>query len=66
MLQFNGLGEPTSYLQRSFYTPKHLGKHSSKLTKLKMQIFLRLSINAHRKQSFFVFQAFHCLWANLL
>jgi len=26
-----------------------------------MQIFLRLSINAHRKQSFFVFHALHCL-----
>jgi len=50
-----------SYLQRSFYIPKHLGKHSSKPTKLKMQIFLRLSINAHRKQSFFVFQGLHCL-----
>jgi len=56
MLQFNGLAGLPSYLQRSCYTPKHLGKHSSKRTKLKMLIFLRLNINAHRKQSFFVFQ----------
>jgi len=53
-------------LQRSCYIPKHLGKRSSKLTKLKMQIFLRLSINARRKQSFLVFHGLHCLWANLL
>jgi len=26
-----------------------------------MKICLRLSINAHRKQSFFVFQGLHCL-----
>jgi len=26
-----------------------------------MQIFLQFSINAHRKQSFFVFHWLHCL-----
>jgi len=55
VLQFNGLAGLPSYLQRRCYIRKHLGKHSSKLTKLKMQIVLRLSINAHRKQSFFLF-----------
>jgi len=49
-----------SYLQRSCYIPKHLGKHSSKPTKLKMH-FLQLSINAHRKQIFFIFHGLHCL-----
>jgi len=48
MLQFNGLAGLPSYLQRSCYIPKHLGKHSSKPTKLKMQIALRLTINAYR------------------
>jgi len=46
MVKFNGLAGLPSYLQRNLYIPKHLGKHSSKPTKLKMQIF----INAHRKQ----------------
>jgi len=36
-------------------------ENTSKLTKLKMHIFLQLSINAHRNQSFFVFQGLHCL-----
>jgi len=40
-----------SYLQRSYYTPKHLGKHSPKPTKLKMQIALQLRIHSYRKQS---------------
>jgi len=44
MLQFNGLAGLPSYLQRSCYIPKHLGKHSSKPTKLKMQSFLRLNL----------------------
>jgi len=61
MLQFNGLAGLPSYLQRSCCIPKHLGKHSSKPTKLKMQIVLQLSINGHRKQSFFVFHGLHCL-----
>jgi len=61
MLEFNGVAGLPSYLQRSCYTPKHLGKYSSKPMKLKMQIFLRLIINAHKKQSFFVFQGLHCL-----
>jgi len=65
MLQFNGLAGLPSYLQRSCYIPQNLGKHSSKPTKLKMKFFLRLSINAHRKQSFFVLQGLHCLEANL-
>jgi len=51
MLQFNGLAGLPSYLQRSCYIPKHLGKPSSKPTKLKMQIFLRLSINAHKSKA---------------
>jgi len=42
MLKFNGLAGLPSYLQRSCYIPKHLGNHSSKPTKLKMQ-FLWLS-----------------------
>jgi len=58
MLQLNGLAGLPSYLQRTCYLPKHFGKHSSKPTRLKMQIFLRLSI-AHRKQSFFVFHGLH-------
>jgi len=33
---------------------------------IEMQIVLRLSINAHRKQSFFLLQGLHCLSANLL
>jgi len=61
MLQFNRLAGLPSYLQRSCYIPKHLGKHSSKPTKLKMQFFLRFSINARRKQSFFIFHGLHCL-----
>jgi len=51
MLQFNGLAGLPSYLQRSCYISKHLGKRSSKQTKLKMQIFFRLSINARRRQA---------------
>jgi len=39
MLQFNGLDGLPSYLQRSCYIPQHLGKRSSKPTKLKMQVF---------------------------
>jgi len=55
--------------------PKHLGKHSPKPTTLYLSnwktlsetdqvenaMFLRLSIDAHKKQSFFVFQGLHCL-----
>jgi len=58
---FIGLAGLPAYLQRSCYIPKHLGKCSSKPTKLEMKNFLRLSINAHRKQSFLVFQGLHCL-----
>jgi len=62
MLQFNGIAGLPSYLATKLLrTPKHFGKYSSKPTKLKMQFFLRLTINAHRKQSFFVFQGLHCL-----
>jgi len=39
MLQFNVLAGLPSYLQRGCYIPKHLGKRSSKPTKLKMQFF---------------------------
>jgi len=39
MLQFNGLAGLASYLQRSCYIPKHLGKRFSKPTKLKMHFF---------------------------
>jgi len=39
MLQFNGLAGLPSYLQRSCYIPKHLGTHSSKPTKSKIQFF---------------------------
>jgi len=44
MLQFNGLAGLPSCLQRICYIPKHLGKYSSKLTKLKMQIFYGLAL----------------------
>jgi len=44
MLSFNGLAELPSYLQRSCYIPKHLGKHSPKRTKLKMKIFYGLAL----------------------
>jgi len=43
MLQFNGLAGLPSYLQRCGYIPQHLGKHSSKPTKLKMQYFYSLA-----------------------
>ena len=52
VLQFNRLDGLPSYLQRSCYIPKHFGKYSSKLTNWKCKFFLRLSIKAHRKQSF--------------
>jgi len=44
MLQFNDLAELPSYLQQSCYIPKHLGMHSSKPTKLKMQFFYDLAL----------------------
>jgi len=44
MLKFNGLAGLPSYLQRNCHIPKHLGKHSSKPTKLKMQIFYDLAL----------------------
>jgi len=43
MLQSNGHAGLPSYLQRSCYIPKHLGKHSSKPTKMKMQFFYGLA-----------------------
>jgi len=36
-----------------------------KTDQVENEFFLRLSINAHRKQSFFAFQGLHCLEANL-
>jgi len=60
MLQFNGLAWLPSYLQRSCYIPKHHGKHSSNGGSWICN-FLRLSINAHKKQSLSVFQGLHCL-----
>jgi len=59
MLQFDSLAGLPSYLQRSFYIPKHLGKHF-KTDQVENAIF-GLSLNAHRKQSFFVFHVLHCL-----
>jgi len=44
MLQFNGLAGLPSYLQRNCYIPKHLGKYSSKPTKLRMQFFYSLAL----------------------
>jgi len=65
MLKFNGVAGLPCYLQRSCYIPKHLEKHSSEPTRLKMQIFYCLTFTG-RKQSFFVFHGLHCLQANLL
>jgi len=43
ILQSNGLAGLPSYLKRSCCIPKHLGKHSSKPTKMKMQFFYGLA-----------------------
>jgi len=39
--------------QRSYYTPKHLGRRSSKPTKLKLRIFLRLLTRVKNKASLY-------------
>ena len=44
MLKFSCLAGLPSYLQRSCYIPKHLGKHSSKPTKLKMHYFYSFTL----------------------
>jgi len=52
-LRYSG-GEYTLLLQRNCYIPKHLGKHFSKPTKLKMQFFYGLALTrTENKVSFY-------------
>jgi len=61
MLQFNGLAGLLSYLQRSCYIPKHLGKCFSKPTKLKMQFFYGLTFTrTERKASLYSMRCTAC------